>query len=309
MTNPLAPSVRPAIAPHRGAAANPLTGAITIAPRPRLGASVTISRDQRPERAAHVQVAGFDGPLALLLGLIEQRQLDVLDVPLGDLCGAYLEAVAQLPAAHLPHISAFVAVCAQLILIKSRALLPRAPGPAGPVEDGADPEAQLRERLLLYRRYRDAALRLAGRLDAGATLFHREASAALAAGRAGARPPEGPPLDPGLLAGALSASLRLAPPPEAPPEVMPRSVTLEERAAIILRALRLAPVVVLQDLLRDVRDRVVVAVTFLAMLELVKARELAVEQLEPWGPIVCRVLAPEERSFVAVPVEGAGPWV
>ena len=69
---------------------------------------------------------------------------------------------------------------------------------------------------------------------------------------------------------------------------MPRLVTLEERAAVIRAALSDSPVVVLQDLLGDLRDRVVVAVTFLAMLELVKGRELAVEQAEPFGPIVCR---------------------
>jgi chromatin segregation and condensation protein Rec8/ScpA/Scc1 (kleisin family) len=69
---------------------------------------------------------------------------------------------------------------------------------------------------------------------------------------------------------------------------MPRLVTLEERAAIIRAALREAPVVVLQDLLEDLRDRVVVAVTFLALLELVKGREVEISQAEPFGPIVCR---------------------
>ena len=72
---------------------------------------------------------------------------------------------------------------------------------------------------------------------------------------------------------------------------MPRLVTLEERAALIRSALTDTPVVVLQDLLEDLTDRVVVAVTFLAMLELVKGRELTVEQEEPFGPIVCRTLA------------------
>jgi chromatin segregation and condensation protein Rec8/ScpA/Scc1 (kleisin family) len=69
---------------------------------------------------------------------------------------------------------------------------------------------------------------------------------------------------------------------------MARTVTLAERADVIRRAILRAPSVVLQELLGEVRDRVVVAVTFLAMLELVKARELAIEQAEPWGPIVCR---------------------
>ena len=77
---------------------------------------------------------------------------------------------------------------------------------------------------------------------------------------------------------------------------MARLITIAERAAIIRAALRAAPVVVLQDLLRGVRDRVVIAVTFLAMLELMKRREIVVEQLEPWGPIVARATTPEERS-------------
>ena len=86
---------------------------------------------RRPEEATLVKLESFDGPIALLLSLIEQRQLDVLTVRLGDLAGAYLEAVAQLDQRRLPLLSAFVAVSAQLILIKSRALpaRPTAPGP------------------------------------------------------------------------------------------------------------------------------------------------------------------------------------
>jgi chromatin segregation and condensation protein Rec8/ScpA/Scc1 (kleisin family) len=167
----------PAIA---GAARVPRTAGTSRAGRPP-AASVTIDAGGRPERAARVRVPTFEGPLALLLSLIEQRQLDVLEVPLGDLAGAYLEAVAHLPDAQMPHISAFVTVCSQLILIKSRAMLPRAPIAATPGEDGVDPEAELRERLLLYRRYRDAAGLLAARLATGKGLFHRDAAMAGAA--------------------------------------------------------------------------------------------------------------------------------
>jgi segregation and condensation protein A len=270
-------------------------------------ATITFDRAARPDQAARVQLDGFDGPMALLLNLIEQRQLDILTVRLGELCGAYLEALAALPGAQLPHASAFISVSAQLILIKSRAMLPRPQLPEGAADDAPDPEAALRERLLLYRRYRDAAALLAARLDAGVATFRREASVALAAARAGAREPQGPPLDPERLRDALAAAFRLAPVPEPPPEVMLRTITIEERAAVIRGALRRAPLVVLQDLLAGVRDRVVVAITFLAMLELVKEREVRVEQSEPWGPIVCRRVT---RTPVAVStdvVEAAGP--
>jgi segregation and condensation protein A len=255
--------------------------------------AVRITSAAHPDRAAHVSLEGYDGPLALLLGLIEQRQLDVLDVPLGDLAGAYLEALSALDREQMAHISAFVSVASQLILIKSRAILPRPPLVAVPIEDGADPEAALRERLVLYRVFRDAGRALRGRLECGWEVFRREPGAAVASARAGSRPDEGPPLDPLVLSGALEASLRLAPPPVPPPGILPRLVTLEERAALIRDALREASVVVLQELLGDLRDRVVVAVTFLALLELVKGREVSVVQEEPFGPIVCTWRSPE----------------
>ncbi len=90
-------------------------------------AAVRFGDGRRPEAATHVQVAEFDGPLALLLSLIEARQLDVLTVPLGELADAYLEALADLEADRLGNVSSFVAVASQLILIKSRAMLPRPP--------------------------------------------------------------------------------------------------------------------------------------------------------------------------------------
>jgi segregation and condensation protein A len=236
-------------------------------------------------------VAEFDGPLGLLLSLIEGRQLDVLTVPLGDLADAYLEALASLDSDRLGHVSAFVAVASQLILIKSRAMLPRPPAVdtgAVDAEDGPDPEAELRARLVLYRAHRDAGLRLASIALERVGLFRREPGAARAAGLSGARPSDAPPIDPTRLVHALSHLAMIAPPPEPSPEVVPRTITLTERAEIIRAALRAAPEIVLQDLLRGVRDRVVVAVTFLALLELMKRREVMVEQAEPWGPIVAR---------------------
>jgi segregation and condensation protein A len=276
-----------------------------LAPPRRGEASVRITADAHPDRAAHVSLGAFDGPLALLLGLIEQRQVDILEVSLGDLAGAYLEALTVLEVEHLAHISSFIGVAAQLILIKSRAILPRPPLVAIPVGEGPDPEAELRERLLLYRRFRDAGSSLAGRLAGGLALFHRESAAASASALAGARPGAGAPLDPGLLVAALDACLRLVPPPAPPPEVVPRLVTLEERAALIRAALRQAPAIVLQELLEDVRDRVVVAVTFLAMLELVKGREVAIEQDEPFGPIRCRSLVGSGTAVHGPPVRSA----
>jgi segregation and condensation protein A len=250
----------------------------------------------------HVQLEAFEGPLALLLSLIEARRLDVLTVPLGALADAYLDALAGLGGDRLPNVSAFVAVASQLILIKSRAMLPRrdeaAPGAAE--EDGADPEAELRARLILYRAHRDAGARLQDEALRRVGLFRREPSVAQAAGFAGARAADSSPVPVAVLVAALDGLARIAPPPELPPEVLPRTITLTERAEIIRAALRHADHVVLQELLRGVRDRVVVAVTFLALLELVKRREVVVEQERPWGPIVARPTTEAERAAAGV---------
>lgn len=260
-------------------------------PAPSTGV-LQLDRTAPPDQSTQVHLEGFDGPLALLLTLIEQRQLDVLDVPLGDLAGAYLTAISELEAP-MPHLSAFITVSAQLILIKSRALLPRSPqSPLAESEAGGDPEAELRERLIIYRQFRDAAARLGQRLENGGACFHRDAAVAVASGAAGARPTSQPSLNPTLLTAALTASLRLIPPDRPPAQVMRRQVTLEERSAVIRGALRRSGLVVLQDLLHDIDDRVVAAITFLAMLELVKSREIRVAQETPWGPIVCRSTAP-----------------
>ena len=97
------------------------------------------------------------------------------------------------------------------------------------------------------------------------------------------------------------------PTPPLPPEMLPRSITLAERAVIIREALRGASPIVLQELLNGVQDRVVVAVTFLAMLELVKRREVAVEQATPWGPIVVRQTTAEERGGTSSEALAAAP--
>jgi segregation and condensation protein A len=277
--------------------------------RPTLGLgldgspAVRIEPGRGRDWATHVRIAEWEGPLGLLLSLIEGRRLEVLTVPLGSLAEAYLEALATIEHDRMSSISSFVAVASQLILIKSRAMLPRPPvGAAAPFEEeGPDPETELRARLLLYRAFRDAGTVLDEGAQASVGLFRREPTAALASGVAGATTaPTVEPLDPSALVRALDGLVHVLPDPEPPPEIVPRSVTLAQRASIIRMALRGASSIVLQELLLGVRDRVVVAVTFLAMLELMKRREVVVEQAEPFGPITARSTTAEERAAAGV---------
>jgi segregation and condensation protein A len=276
-------------------------GAHPIGAMPKPGAAPEVAFDAGvADRVTHVRLQDFEGPLALLLALIEARQLDVLTVPLGALAEAYLDALATLEGDRLGNVSGFVAVAAQLILIKSRAILPRPPKVSAiPLDDEPDPEAELRARLLEYRRFRDAGLALGERLDVG-RLFRRDAEIAASAGRAGARPPERPPLPPAVLARALDRLATVVPVTPVAAEMVARTITLAERTAVIREALRASDIVVLQDLLGGVHDRVVVAVTFLAMLELSKRREITLEQAKPWGPIVARrvIETPESEAEI-----------
>ena len=276
---------------------------------PGAAPSVVFGTGRRPEAATRVTLEAFDGPLALLLSLIEARQLDVLTVPLGALADAYLDALATLDGDRMGNVSAFVAVASTLILIKSQALLPRPAidGPTSPVDDGLDPEAELRARLILYKSFRDAGTRLLADAERRIGLHHREPATARAAGISGAVPPDLEPLPVELLRSALEGIARIAPPPPRAPETLPRTITLAQRAALIRDALDGAPIVVLQELLRGVHDRVVVAVTFLAMLELMKRREIVVEQTEPWGLISVRRTTATERAASGAPMDLDAP--
>ncbi|MCI0346510.1 MAG: hypothetical protein L0221_13860, partial [Chloroflexi bacterium] len=106
--------------------------------RAAAGPSVVIEDAAHPESGTHVELEDWSGPIGLLLNLIEARRLDVLTVPLGSVAEAYLGALATIEADRLGHISSFVAVAGQLILIKSRAMLPRQAAAGEIAADGVE---------------------------------------------------------------------------------------------------------------------------------------------------------------------------
>ena len=253
--------------------------------------TIAFGEGRRPEAATHVTLPAFDGPLGLLLALIEARQLDVLTVPLGDLAEAYLDALAALEDDRMGNISSFVAVASQLILIKSRAMLPRrvraAAGRARRTRSPIPRRSSARGCSSTAPTATPGA-RLLDEAHARVGLFRREPTAARAAGLAGARPPaDGAAARPSVLLVARStASPGSRRRRSRRPRSCRRTITLDRARRDHPRGAprRGAGSIVLQDLLRGVRDRVVVAVTFLAMLELMKRREIVVEPGRAVGP-------------------------
>lgn len=220
----------------------------------------------------------FEGPLQLLLHLIESRQLDVLTVPLADVADAYVEHLARHPV-EAANLAEFVAIAAQLILLKSRRMLPTEPIPAA--AEGADEpdEEELRRRIVEYRALRDASISL-GERDGAAPVMRREPRESDL--------PEVPaePIPATVLAGALEALAAIPEPVAPPPEVVKREITIGQQIAVLHRALSAGGRVLLGTILARCRSRTEAAVTFLATLELVRRRQVSAEQHDIFGPIV-----------------------
>lgn len=230
-----------------------------------------------------LQLDVFSGPLDLLLHLIESRQLDVLTVPLAEMADAYVAHLANHPVAPA-QLADFVAIAAQLILLKSRRVLPGEPAPVpGEAEDEPD-EEELRRRLIEYRALRDAARALAER-DGELPSFRREPRESDL--------PETPtePLPPALLADALDRLAAIPEPAPPPPEVVKREVTIAMQIAALRAAMAGRGRVVLQKVLAACESRTQVTVTVLAMLELVRRRQATVRQDELFGPILVEAVA------------------
>ncbi len=220
----------------------------------------------------------FEGPLQLLLHLIESRQLDVLTVPLAEVADAYVEHLSRHPV-DAGNLSEFVAIASQLIYLKSRRMLPTEPLP--PLPDGADEpdEEELRRRIIEYRALRDASVVL-GQRDGVAPVMRREPRESDL--------PEVPaePLPVAVLADALEALAAIPEPVAPPPEVVPREITIGQQIEVLRRALSRGGRVILQSILASCRTRTEATVTFLATLELVRRRQVTAQQHDLFGPIV-----------------------
>jgi segregation and condensation protein A len=226
----------------------------------------------------------FEGPLQLLLHLIESRQLDILSVPLAEVADAYVEHLARHPVDAV-NLSEFVTIAAQLIFLKSKRMLPSEPLP--PLPDATDEvdEDELRRRLIEYRALRDAAVAL-GERDGRAPVMRREPRESDL--------PEAPsePMPPGVLAAALATLAAIPEPVAPPPEIVAREITIGQQIEVLHRALSGGGKVLLQTILARCRSRTEAAVTFLATLELVRRRQVAAVQDDVFGPILIEATEP-----------------
>jgi len=226
-------------------------------------------------QAPRVTVEGFDGPLDLLLELVEERKLDILTVGLGDLADAYLARVRAMSALPADEVSAFLALASRLVLLKARSLLPSLePLP----EEVVESEEELRLRLLEYAVVRERASALGARLRAGERAFHRE-------GGTVELPPRGGEVD--ALALAFGRVLALATRQREEDIVAPgERYSVEQRTVEIEALVAEQERVSFATLLGDAPTVGFAVVTFIALLDLYRRGVIDLAQDELFADIV-----------------------
>jgi segregation and condensation protein A len=232
-----------------------------------------------PKPGYTFQLPVYEGPLDLLLGLIERAELDITKIALAQITDQYLEYLRHVQERDIEDLASFLIIAARLIQIKSETLLPRPPLREPGEEDPGD---ALARQLVAYKKYKQVAIMLSKREEAGLRSYLRLSS---------------PPLeiDPKLdLSGVTLDDLHqamldvLANIPDKPSiqraVAMPK-VQLKDKIIAIVQSLRSIGRLSFRNLVHNARSRLEIVVSFLAILELVKQNRVEAIQELHFGDI------------------------
>jgi len=235
-----------------------------------------------------VQTAVYEGPLDLLLDLIERAELDITAVSLAAVTEQYLDYLHHLEETHADEISAFLVIAAKLVQIKSEALLPRPPVRAPGEEDSG---ASLVEQLKLYKRFKEIANLLGEREMQNLRTYLRLAPPPKIEGK----------LDlsnitiTDLIEAARDVYAQESEKQALGTVISAPKVTIREKIELISMKLGAAEHAHFRELLGENPTRIEIVVTFLALLELVKRYRVAarqeglfadieIERMDDWNP-------------------------
>jgi segregation and condensation protein A len=227
-----------------------------------------------PTSRLDVKTPIFEGPLELLLALVEREEVDIFKVPLARVTDAYLAEVAAREVTDAAEMAEFLWMAARLLLLKSIRLLP-SEMPTDEETDLLGWEDEVRHRLEEYRAYKAMAGELMELGVQEAFAFPPPARPIEAGGQE-------EPLEVDLLLAAFNSVLARIPP--RPLVVSGRTWTLQEKIDLVTERLRQGPVE-LVHLILESEDRLEAVVTFVAMLELLRRGQIRVQQKERFGPI------------------------
>lgn len=250
----------------------------------------------------------FEGPLDLLLHLIEKNKVNIYDIPIVEITSQYLDYVRQMEREDLNVVSEFLVMAATLLDIKAKMLLPKEVDEEG---EEIDPRAELVQRLLEYKRYRLMADELADREDGAQKHLYKVSTL----------PPEVAKYEPPVDLDSLLDGLTLARLQRIFEQVMKRKedkidpirsnfgtikrepVSLEQKTLYLLNFARSRRHFSFRQLLEGQADKLEVVVTFLAVLELMKIGKIQLTQEETFGDMEIEALI-EEDEEVDLDLEG-----
>lgn len=241
--------------------------------------------------AIDVKLQVFEGPLDLLLHLIEKNQVNIYDIPIVIITEQYLEYIEEMQAQDLDVMSEFLVMAATLISIKAKMLLPKEEEEA---EEEEDPRAELVRRLLEYKMYKYAATELKDmELDASYALF-KEATIPkeVAEYKEDIDPVE---LCDGLTLSKLNEIFRMVMKKQVDKidpirskfgTIEKEEVSIEDKMQSIRNDVRGLKGISFRTLLEIQASKINVIVTFMAILELMKVGAVTVRQEGLFGDIV-----------------------
>ena len=220
----------------------------------------------------------YEGPLDLLLGLIERAELDITRLALAQVTDQYLAHLKTLTTHEPDEVSAFLVIATRLLQIKSEALLPRPPDRA---PDEEDPGEALARQLLTYKRFKEIAGILKIREIDGLRTYLRLAPPPKVEAKVDLSEITIYDLQRAAEAAFIEADNRQ----ELGTVVTPPRVTIREKISFIVQTLKTGKTTSFRTLLGRNRSRMDVVVTFLAMLELVKRFLVEARQESLFGDI------------------------
>jgi len=224
----------------------------------------------------------FEGPLDLLLFLIKRDKIDIYDIPISNITKQYLEYLELMKLLDLEIAGEFLVMAATLMHIKSKMLLPQEENEEEEQEE-EDPREELVRRLLEYKKFKDAAERLQGMREEQKDVFLRRGTGAK--GKVVAE--DGTEYFEASLFDLITAFRKVLKevPKETFHKVIRNEFTVSDKIHDIYHLLAKKPRIYFSSLFGDARNKDEVITIFLAILELMKMREVIVAQKEFFGEI------------------------
>lgn len=222
-----------------------------------------------------IKIEKFEGPLDLLLKLIEREELDITQVALARVTDQYIEQLKQLAEIPAEELADFLVVAARLLFLKSKMLLPLLHW------DQEDEDGDLEKRLRMYKEYVEAAKKVQAMLSKRRHTFVREKPPVAALGFA-------PPKDftAEKMAEFFRETLRRLVPVVKPPEgVIEKTISIHEKIRHIQALISKHARMKFTGMIKAAETRAEIIVTFLALLELIKQGQVTVKQHSHFGDI------------------------